>query len=194
MERRAASLGKKSTALVVQSVLVRAVRGATEGRDFQESNLASAQNPNLKDATFKSELHSIAGFFTEIQNRMGEKWVRKDSLHLSAPGWQALGVIHHDMKHRGLELTPSESTQIYEAIAGTDWSRNNRDWVDKAHLGVWAKPKNADTEQVVILGAGRNNTQAIIDFLRNETGLQKRLEALRPAQLVAQSSEAMAQN
>ncbi|HET6177863.1 MAG TPA: DNA sulfur modification protein DndB [Candidatus Sulfotelmatobacter sp.] len=187
MEVRAASLGKKSTALVVQSVLVRAVRGATEGRDFQESNLASAQNPNLTDATFKSELHSIVEFFIEIQTRMGEKWGARKDLHLSAPGWQALGVIRHDMTHRGLELTPSERTQIYDTIAGMNWSRSNRDWADKAHLGVWAKPKNADTEQVVILGAGRNNTQAIIDFLRVETGLQKQLEELRPAQSVIQN-------
>jgi hypothetical protein len=31
---------------------------------------------------------------------------------------------------------------------------------------------------VVILGAGRNNTQAIIDYLRKMTGLQAKLDAL----------------
>jgi hypothetical protein len=38
-------------------------------------------------------------------------------------------------------------------------------------------PKGSTTEQVVILGAGRNNTQAIIDYLRKATGLQSPLSA-----------------
>lgn len=177
MEVRAASLGKKSTALVVQANLLRAVRGACDGRDFQESNLAS--NGNLTDATFQSELNSIAGFFTEIANRMGVMWAKSDSLHLTSPGWQALGVLHHDMNHRSLGLSPAERSLVYDVIAGIDWSRSNKQWVDEAGLGIWAVPKGGTKEQVVILGAGRNNTQAIIDFLRKKTGLQVKLEAKR---------------
>lgn len=60
-----------------------------------------------------------------------------------------------------------------------DWSRMNREWVDEAKLGLWATPKGSDTEQVIILGAGRNNTQAIIGFVRSRTGLQKKLDALK---------------
>jgi DGQHR domain-containing protein len=177
MEVKAASRGKKSTALVVQSVLLRAVRGACEGRDFQESNLASVPNRILTDDTYQAELQSIGGFFSEISSRMGGRWVDNDSLHLTAPGWQALGVIHHDMNHRDLNLSPAERTHIYDAISGVDWSRNNKEWIDEAGLGQWAVPKGGDKEQVVILGAGRNNTQAIIDFLRKRTGLQPKLNA-----------------
>ena len=179
MEMKAASLGKKSTALVVQTVLVRAVRGAAEGRDFQESNLAHPKNSNLSDTTFLSELDSIAGFFTAIQERMGARWVTRDSLHLSSPGWQALGVVHHDMNHRGLSIAPSQKAAMYDAIAAIDWSRLNREWADEAKLGLWDRPKGSDIEQLVILGAGRNNTQAIIDFVRNRTGLQVMLDALK---------------
>ncbi len=177
MEVKAASRGKKSTALVVQGVLLRTVRGACEGRDFQESNLAMTGNANLSDATFVHELDSIAAFFTEISRRMGGRWRVYDSLHLTAPGWQALGVLHHDVNHRGLNLTPLEKTHIYDVIAGLDWSRSNRKWVDDAGLGQWSIPKGSDVEQVVILGAGRNNTQAIIDYLRQHTGLQNKLDA-----------------
>jgi len=109
---------------------------------------------------------------------MGKRWTQTDSLHLTAPGWQALGVVHFDMNHRGLDLSPSEKTHILDVIAGIDWSRSNKAWVDDAALGQWAVPKNGTTEQVVILGAGRNNTQAIIDYLRKMTGLQARLDAL----------------
>jgi hypothetical protein len=176
MELRAASRGKKSTALVVQSVLLRTVRGACEGRDFQEKNLASAANPVLTDATFQAELQSIADFFSEVESRMGTHWADTDSLHLAAPGWQALGVIHYDMNHRDLNLSDAERTHVYEVIASIDWSRNNKQWVDEAGLGLWAIPKSGTKEQVVILGAGRNNAQAIIDFVRKRSGLQTKLD------------------
>jgi hypothetical protein len=179
METKAASRGKKSTAIVVQAVFLRAVRGACEGRDFHESNLAQAPDPALTDATFQAELDSLSSFFTEVAHRMGkQRWTQTDSLHLTAPGWQALGVIHHDMNHRGIDLSPSEKIHIYDVIAGIDWSRTNKAWVDEAALGQWAMPKGGTTEQVVILGAGRNNTQAIIDYLRKATGLQSKLNAL----------------
>ena len=179
MELRSASRGKKSTALVVQSVLLRAVRGACEGRDFQESNLASAPSPILTETTYQAELQSIAEFFTELSNRMGSRWPDTDSLHLTAPGWQALGVIHHDLNHRDLDVSTTERRHIYDVIAGVDWSRNNKDWVSEAGLGQWAVPKGGEKEQVVILGAGRSNTQAIIDFMRKRTGLQTILDAKR---------------
>lgn len=179
MESKAASLSKKSTSIVVQTVLVRTVRGATEGRDFQENNLAHPKDPNLTDATFLAELDSVAGFFTAVQKRMGEQWSNRESLHLSSPGWQALGVIHHDMNHRGIALTEGEKNSIYDKIANIDWLRTNREWEAEAKLGLWGKPKGSDTEQLIILGAGRNNTQAIIDFVRRRTGLQTKLDALK---------------
>jgi DGQHR domain-containing protein len=179
MEARAASLGKKSTALVVQTVLVRTVRGAIEGRDFQESNLARPKNANLTEDTFLTELDSLSEFFSAIRAKMGQQWSVRDSLHLSSPGWQALGVIHHDMNHRGLTLSAYEKSAIYDSIATINWSRTNREWVDSARLGRWEKPKGGDVEQLVILGAGRNNTQAIIDFVRLRTGLQEKLDTMK---------------
>jgi hypothetical protein len=82
------------------------------------------------------------------------------------------------MNHRGLDLAPFERTRIFDVIAGIDWSRFNKAWVDDAGLGQWGVPKSGTVEQVVILGAGRNNTQAIIDYLRRMTGLQPKLDAL----------------
>jgi len=173
MEVKAKSLGKKSTAIVVQSVLLRAVRGACEGRDFQESNLSVPSMPNLTNETFDYELESITEFFAEVSQRMGnERWVKRDSLHLTAPGWQALGVIHHDMNHRGLELSAGQRSSVYDIIAGLNWSRQNEAWATEARLGIF------QNGELVILGAGRNNTQAIIDFVRSKSGLRSKLHAL----------------
>jgi DGQHR domain-containing protein len=177
MEFKAASLGKKSTALVVQQVLFRTVRGACEGRDFQENNLAVPTSANLTDATFAKEHDSIATYFSEIALKMGTRWTTRDSLHLTSAGWQALGVFHHDLFHRGVAFSVSELNEIYTRIAVLDWSRSNRDWADVAKLGIWAKPKDSDVEQLVILGAGRNNTQAILDYLRQITKVGEKLES-----------------
>lgn len=172
MEMRAKSLGKKSTAIVVQGVLLRTVRGACEGRDFQESNLTTPTSPNLTNDTFGQELDSITEFFSEIAQRMGTpRWTDRESLHLTAPGWQALGVIHHDMNHRGLELSAAQRSAIYDIIAGIDWSRKNEAWATDAKLGIF------QNGELVILGAGRNNTQSIIDYVRSKTGLKVKLDA-----------------
>ena len=177
MEYKANSRGKQSTSIIVQSVLMRTIRGACGGRKFQESNLTFIDNPVLTDETYQHTLGSIAGFFTEIANRMGNRWSKKDSLHLTAPGWQALGVIYNDMNHRGLNLPDYDRMHILDVIGSLDWSRYNREWSDVAKLGPWEVPAGADREQVILRYSGRNNVQLIIDYLRKMTGLQLKLDA-----------------
>ncbi len=167
MEFKASTLRRKSEALVVQSVLLRAVRGACEGREFQESNLARPnKQPNLTGKTFDEELESLSRHFEQIAKRMGNRWSQRGSLHLSAPGWQALGVLHHDINHRGLGLSDYQRDVVYDAIGEIDWARRTPHWSGEAHL----------EEGIVLTGAGRSNVQAILDFVRARTGLKAMLE------------------
>lgn len=176
-ERRA-SLGGKSTELVVQTVLIRAVRGACEGRRFQESNLATTGEPNLTQVTLRSTLASIDQFFSGIAERLGEgRFTDRQSLHLSSPGWQALGVIHHDIAFR-LKLDAVERAKILDKIAAIDWSRFNEDWLT---LGIGHPEVDKKTGQQVkddrgrlkmaLTGAGRTNTQKLIDYVREKAGI-----------------------
>jgi hypothetical protein len=89
------------------------------------------------------------------------------------------------MFHSGLDLTAGDISGVYDALAAIDWSRTNRAWVDEARLGTWSIPRGASQEQVVIIGAGRNNTQAIIDYLRVKTGLQAKLDGSKQAAAAA---------
>jgi hypothetical protein len=182
---RAASLGGKSTELVVQTVLVRTVRGACEGRRFQESNLAMTHEPNLTRQTFTSLLSSIDEFFSGIAARMGEKRFtdRHDSFHLSAPGWQALGVIHHDLAFK-LKLDAVERSRVLDRIAAIDWGRGNPEWqtlaighaeVDKK-TGLPAKDATGRVK-VSLTGAGRTTAQKLIDYIRDKAGVTSRLKA-----------------
>lgn len=174
-----ASLGGKSTELVVQTVLVRTVRGACEGRKFQEANLAHADQPNLTEVTWEEVRSSIAVYFNAIAEYMGdERWEDRDSLHLSSAGWQAMGVLHHDLVYRAGLTGEDDLLHAAKAIADVDWSRFNPEWfalgigqpeVDKVTGKEVTDSKGR--KRIALLGAGRTNTQALIDFLRRKVGL-----------------------
>jgi hypothetical protein len=182
---RAASLGSKSTELVVQSVLVRAVRGACEGRTFQESNISHAQNPNLTSASFQQLRLQLEEFFTGLVGRMGDRFAgkehRKDSMLLTAPGWQAIGVIFNDIHFR-LGMEAEQRAAVMDKIAAIDWSRYNPDWIA---MGIGQPEVDKKTGQkvvdahgrarVALAGAGRSNTQAIIDYMRVKAGIASQL-------------------
>jgi hypothetical protein len=182
--RRAASLSGKATELVVQTVLVRMVRGAAEGRQFQEANLKFPASPNL---TFDSQadfVDSVGAFFSEFAEAMGEVRFRdRDSLHLSSPGWQALGVIHHDLAYK-LHTPRAQWPAIIRAIAQIDWSRYNSDWIS---IGLGQPERSKITGELVtgpdgrprvaIGGAGRSNIQMIINYVREKAGIAQKLGA-----------------
>lgn len=181
---RAASLGSKSTELVVLSSLVRAVRGACEGRSFQKSNLATASTPNLTRVTFNEISRSLEHYFTSIAARMGENYKRHELLHLSSPGWQALGVIHHDFVFR-LKLTTEAREAYLDKIAAIDWSRSNKDWfvmgicrqeVDKK-TGKPAVDEHG-APRIALSGAGDDNTRKMIEYIRDKAGITSMLSTV----------------
>jgi DGQHR domain-containing protein len=176
--KKAASLGKKSTELVVQTVLVRFCRGALEGRSFQESNMATTDSPNLTRQNFTSTLSSVDAFLTAFGNAMGDRFkdVKRDSIHLTSPGWQALGVLYHDLRYK-LKLNDEEVKMFAGRAAEVDWSRYNPDWVPMLGQPEIDKVTNAEItdsqgrKRVAIQGAGRSNVQNILDYLRRKLNL-----------------------
>jgi hypothetical protein len=184
METRSASLGAKSSAIVVQRVLLRFVRGACEGRYFQESNRDTNQSPNLTKKTFHEFKTELEGFIEGISREMGGSRFRdRDSVHLTAPGWQALGLIFHDM-HVLLkkQLNPATGQQIHKRIADIDWTRSNRDWfgrIGEAEIDKTTGDALVDEHgrQRVALGrGGRQTVWAIAQYAREKTGLDLMLK------------------
>jgi DGQHR domain-containing protein len=182
VDEKRPSLGGSSTELVTLSVLYRVVRGACEGAVAQMSNASSIVNANLSDETYDVEKDQIIDFFTEISMRMGSSWAERRSIHLTSAGWQALGLICHDIYHGGLDLTPAQLAKVYNEIANVDWSRKNRTWTEIG-LGTWGNPDDplqSDPDdpdnEVIIHAAGRSARAALHDYLRRKTGLQQLLE------------------
>lgn len=180
---RAASLGKKSTELVVQTVLVRFLRGATEGRRFQESNLSTVPSPNLTRETRNPILVSVEGFLTAFADEMGDAFKSRDSLHLTSPGWQALGVLHHDARFK-LKMSEAQVNEIARLAARIDWSRYNPDWIPMLGQPDVDKVTGAEVvdaagrPRVSITGSGRYNVQMILDYLRSKAGIAEALKAV----------------
>jgi DGQHR domain-containing protein len=178
MELKSASRGKKSSAIVVQTVLMRMARGATEGRRFQESDSTIIlEDPTLTEKTLTNEVTSITEFFNGLVDRMGDRWSSPtDSIHLASVGWQALGIIHHDMNHRGLTLTQMERDHILQTLATLDWRRENPLWVDELQICQRGVDKIGNPV-ISFRGAGRTVAQDLINYLRKITGLGSKLDA-----------------
>lgn len=130
IEARAASLGKKSTALVAKQVLLRFVRGAIDGASAQERLRDNVQDSNLTPETLPQHLEKIEFFLTKIADGMGPNFADHDLLHLTAPGWNALGVVCHDIFFvLGTSLRPDQIEGILNRIGTIDWSRWNQDFI-----------------------------------------------------------------
>ena len=186
MEARAKSLGKKSTALVAKQVLLRFVKGATEGEKFLHT-LRDVPNDdgsaNLTDERFDIIAEQLETFLDQFVAAMGSDFKDRSRLHLTAPGWNALGVVAHDVLFRleGQLAGPVEAN-IISRIASIDWSRYNKDWFDST------APKYIDLGQgdkeekgVLCLGKAHGGQQAItklIDYIRKKSGLAAYLETL----------------
>lgn len=151
MEVKSASLGKKSTAIVVQQNLLRFVRGAAEGERFLEGTTRSElADPNLTEETlddFEDKMSSFLAAF--VAGMTADKFKDRDRLHLTSPGWGTLGLLFHD-------LVMTLKVPDYEAAArriGTiDWSRSNAMWAEIVR-------EKTDKEGNVMLGLAAGGAQ-----------------------------------
>jgi hypothetical protein len=167
MEERAASLGTKSSAIVVQQVLLRAVRAAMEGEAAAESNKAEVANPNLTLDNIRARVDDLADFLDAFADAMGSAFASdKRALHLASPGWQALGVIYNDVVFR---LKVPDPVATARALGRIDWSRSGPLWSD---LVIEKTAKDGSTE-LVLNSAGASARREIVKRLRQEIGLDK---------------------
>ena len=174
MEKRAASLGKHSAGIVAQQVLLRFVRGACEGETAQESNSFFPGNSNLHQHKIDDVIERLAAFLDAFADEMGANFADRNFLHLSSAGWQALGIIFHDVTDR---LNGTDPMKVARALGRLDWRRSGELWT-----GVVAEKllANGDKE-LVIRQAGASARREVVRVLRNHLGIDKRLAELAQA-------------
>jgi DGQHR domain-containing protein len=166
MEFKAASLGKKSTAIVVQQNLLRFVRGATEGERFLEgSNNAEIEDPTLNEETLAYFEDSLGSFVEAFAESMGEQRFKdRESLHLTSPGWGALGIIFNDLVVR---LKVPDYVSAARKIGEIDWHRSADVWSDIVREKV---DKQGNTV-LGLAGGGAQTRRFITGVIREKLGL-----------------------
>jgi DGQHR domain-containing protein len=182
MEYKAASLGKKSTAIVVQQNLLRFVRGATEGERFLEgSNNADIEDPTLNEETLSYYEDSLGSFIEAFSDSMGEQRFKdREALHLTSPGWGALGIIFNDLVVR---LKVPDYVSAARRIGELDWHRSAEVWSEIVR-------EKADKEGNTVLGlagGGAQTRRFITSVIREKLGL---LELLRERGFAEDAAEA----
>ena len=174
METKAASLGKKSTAIVVQPVLLRFVRGAVEGESYLEaSRNTSIADPKLTAHRSEEIRANLSEFLDAFAEAMGEKWADRQSMHLSSPGWQVIALLYHDCAFR-LGKGLGDQKKFAAAIARLDWDRGGE--LFEPFMSVKAG-KDGETH-LALNSAGASVRRELLKNCRAKLGLDDLLAEL----------------
>ena len=169
MEERAASLGKKSTAAVVQAVLLRFVRGALEGEAYADNVKAPVADPRVTLGNVNEHVEHLAEFLDTFAQALPDRFASdRRAVYLSSPGWQALGVIYNDVVFR---LEAPDPLSFARALARIDWSREGPLWKD-----LMVASENDIGQVELKIGSASHAKREIMARLRKETGVAKLLE------------------
>jgi hypothetical protein len=190
IERGRASLGSKSVALVTQQNLLRFVRGASEGDRFTEAKT----NVDKDDAKRRMDEQNMEAFVQSFERllggmaaSMGEERFRdtKNGIHLSGPGWGALGTIFYDLD---ATLQVKDLDGMGRRMGEIDWQRSAPFWED-----VMREKIVRGTPTITFIGGGYESRQAIRrkvhEYLGTWEALQQAQEAETKAAEVAEGIE-----
>lgn len=180
MQASGASLGAKSTALVVRRVLHGFVTVAAEG----EKALSGAKNAEIRGAITTEdniqEVRERIDFFLNcFAEAMGDRFTDRDSIHLTRIGWEAIGIIAHDVAVRN-KISEDQVRSVTARLAAIDWSRVNRQWfgmighADQDKEGNLALDEQGRERVIISGGKGDQGLKRCIAFLRKKTGVQRK--------------------
>jgi DGQHR domain-containing protein len=190
METGRASLGSKSTALVVQQNLLRFVRGAAEGDRFTEAktNIEKLEGNRLTEENLEQFIKNVNRFLGGMSAVMGTQRFSdtKNGVHLSGPGWGALGVIFYDLD-AVLQIQDLEG--MGRRIGEIDWQRGAQFWIDiMREKPVRGKPV------ITFMGGGYESRQAVRrkvhEYLGTWADVRTAIEAREKSEQAAQMEAA----
>lgn len=170
MEMKASSLGSKSSAIVVQQNMLRFVRAATEGERFIEATTnKDLKSPSLTEENINAFEDKISRFLENFATGMGEdNFKNRDSLHLTSPGWGALGVLYHDL---AITLGVPDIDRAAQRIGAINWHRSAPEWA-----GIVRERQDRDGNATLGLAAGgAQNRRFITKKVREILGIDRLL-------------------
>jgi len=172
MQQSGASLGKKSTALVVRRVLHGFVTIAAEGeKALQGAKSDEIRNPRTTEDNIEEVREKIDGFLDRFADAMGNRFTDAESIHLTRLGWEAVGMIAHEAVIKG-QLAETQLHRCVSALAEVDWSRTNRDW-----FGMIGAAEQSPDGTPLLDGEGRE--RVVITGGKGDQGLRRAIAYLR---------------
>lgn len=177
MQPSGASLGKKSTALVVRRVLHGFTTIAAEGeKALRGTKTEEVRDPVTTQENLEAVAERIGDFLTRFAEAMGPRFADSDSIHLTRLGWEAIGMIVNDTVFQR-QLGEPDLDQIVSKLAAVDWSRTNKDWIPMIgmpELGSDRQPvlENGLPKVVITGGKGDMGLKKLIDYLRGKVGIK----------------------
>jgi len=178
MEKKSASLGKKSTALVVLQNLVRFVRAAAEGDQFAEQKTNVDKDDAKRRLTEESVddfLGRVQQYLTGMAEAMGSVRFKdtKGSIHTTGPGWGALGAVFHDLD---ATLGRTDLFDLGRKIGEIDMKKEAPFWSD-----VVREKEVRGKMTLTFIGGGYESRQAIRRKLHQHLGTWEALDTARRA-------------
>jgi hypothetical protein len=174
-----ASLGAKSTALVVRRVLHGFVTIAAEGeRALQGSKNEEIRNPLTTQENMDEVEERIAIFLTAFAKEMDERFKDQNSIHLTRLGWEAIGMIAHETAVTG-DMDGEAIQAVTRKLAAVDWSRTNRDWfgmIGMAETDKQGQPVLENGKEKVVLTGGKGDQalKKMIAYLKKKVSLRQK--------------------
>jgi hypothetical protein len=180
---RAQTIGKNSKAVATKISLVKFARAALEGPGSHVDHYTdTVDDPNLTNQTMHSHLRNVSWFLDKLTVAMGDRFYDKQSIHLTAPGWIALGLVFHNIFFdAGTKLDQTGRETMVKRVADIDWTTKNADWfkfygqqpLDKA---TGAPAIEADGRPVIKGYGGGKAFYNISAYVRYKIGLDKLLD------------------
>ena len=176
MEMKAASLGKKSTALVALQNLVRFTRAAAEGDQFAElkTNVDKDEdNRHLNEECLDAFVDKVRRFLEGMAESMGSTRFRdiRTSVHTTGPGWGALGAVFYDLD---VTLERSDLYELGRRIGEIDMRKDAAFWSD-----VMREREVRGNSVLTFVGGGYESRQAVRRKIHEHLGTWDALQVAR---------------
>jgi hypothetical protein len=133
----------------------------------------------LTEASLEPFVASVEDFLAGMAETMGAVPFRdtKNSVHLSGPGWGALGVIFHDLE---ATLGRTDLAELGRKVGEIDWQREAEFWSD-----VMREKEVRGKTVITFIGGGYESRQAIRRKVHQHLGTWEELQrALEPNAVV----------
>jgi len=182
IDHRATKLGVNSKNLAVKSALLKFARAAMEGPGAHVDHIRDQiDNPNLTPDTLWDAITSIEDFLNHLQASMGPHFTNHTYIHLSNPGWVALGLLYHDLYVVLSDKITEQARATYvDRLGKIDWSPSNPDFLEflgTAKLGDDGTPvtDQSGKKEIGRFYGGQRAFYNLAAYLRYKLGLDKML-------------------